>query len=201
MMKKLVVNRTALKFSLFIATIIGLSLWVGNHPTSIQSDKPSVPLITTPNTQNNLGQPQVYWLQSNQNKLTVVAKSLPSNTSGSTPQQVLTNAMQQLLATQPSDYLSSTIPKGTKLRSLQVKSDGVHIDFSREFRAGGGSTSMIYRVAQTIYTATSLDPNQKVFLSVEGQSIDKEHPLGGEGLILRQPITRTQFDADFPLNP
>jgi spore germination protein GerM len=40
-----------------------------------------------------------------------------------------------------------------------------------------------------------------VFLSVEGQSIDREHPLGGEGLILRQPITRTQFDADFLLNP
>ena len=46
---------------------------------------------------------------------------------------------------------------------------------------------------------TSLDPHQKVFLSVEGQSLDREHPLGGEGLILRQPITRSQFDADFPL--
>jgi spore germination protein GerM len=116
--------------------------------------------------------------------------------------------MQKLLAVQPSDNLSSTIPKGTKLRSLQVKSDGVHIDLSQEFRAGGGSTSMIYRVAQTIYTATSLDPNQKVFLSIEGQSIlqrrgyanDRAHPLGGEGLILRQPITRNQFEADFPLN-
>jgi spore germination protein GerM len=204
MMKKLVVNRTALKLSLFLAAIIGLSLWVGNHPTSIQPDKPSVPIATdpiTPNNQIKLGQPQVYWLRSNQNKLILVAKSLPANTSDSTPQQVLTTAIQQLLAAQPSDNLSSTIPKGTKLRSLQVKSDGIHIDLSREFRAGGGSTSMIYRVAQTIYTATSLDPNQKVFLSVEGQSIDKEHPLGGEGLILPQPITRTQFEADFPLNP
>jgi spore germination protein GerM len=204
MMKKLVVNRTALKLSLFLATIIGLSLWVGNHPTSIQSDQPSVPIATdpiTPNNQIKLGQPQVYWLRSNQNKLILVAKSLPSNTSDSTPQQVLTTAVQQLLAAQPSENLSSTIPKGTKLRSLQVKSDGVHIDLSREFRAGGGSTSMIHRVAQTIYTATSLDPNQKVFISVEGQPIDKEHPLGGEGLILRQPITRPQFDADFPLNP
>jgi spore germination protein GerM len=106
-----------------------------------------------------------------------------------------------LLTAQPSDNLSSTIPKGTKLRSLQVKPDGVHINLSREFRAGGGSTSMIYRVAQTIYTATSLDPNQKVFLSIEGQSIDRAHPLGGEGLILRQPITRSQFNTDYPLNP
>jgi spore germination protein GerM len=204
MMKKLTVNRSTVKLSLFLTAIVGLSLWVGNHPTSIQSDKPSVPIPTSttlPTNQIKLGQPQVYWLQSNQNKLTLVAKSLPLSTSGSTPQQVLTTAMQKLLTAQPGDDLSSTIPQGTKLRSLQVKSDGVHIDLSQEFRAGGGSTSMIYRVAQTIYTATSLDPNQKVFLSVEGQSIDRAHPLGGEGLILRQPITRSQFNTDYPLNP
>ena len=108
--------------------------------------------------------------------------------------------MQKLLTAQPSDDLSSAIPKDTKLLSLQVKPDGVHIDLSREFRAGGGSTSIVYRVAQTIYTATSLDPNQKVFISVQGQPIDEKHSLGGEGLVLRQPITRTQFAADFSIS-
>jgi spore germination protein GerM len=44
---------------------------------------------------------------------------------------------------------------------------------------------MIYRVAQVIYTSTSLDPNQKVFISVSGQLIDDRHPLGGEGLMLQ----------------
>lgn len=202
-MKKLVVNRSTVKLLLFLTAIIGLSLWVGNNQSSIQPNKSSVPVTTstTPSTDRiKLGQVQVYWLRSNQNKLTLVAKSLPSNTSVSTPQQVLTTAMQQLLAAQPSDDLSSTIPKGTKLRSLQVKSDGVHIDLSQEFRAGGGSTSMIYRVAQVIYTATSLDPNQKVFFSIEGQPIDRDRPLGGEGLILRQPTTRPQFITDFPLD-
>jgi spore germination protein GerM len=32
---------------------------------------------------------------------------------------------------------------------------------------------------------------------IDGQSIDNNHPLGGEGLILQQPITRAQFAADF----
>jgi spore germination protein GerM len=105
--------------------------------------------------------------------------------------------MQQLLAAKPSENLSSTIPKGTKLRSLQVRADGVHIDLSREFRAGGGSTSIIYRVAQVLYTASSLNPDEKVFISVEGQQIGADFPLGGEGLILRQPTTRAQFTADF----
>jgi spore germination protein GerM len=109
--------------------------------------------------------------------------------------------MQKLLAAQPGEDLSSTIPKGTKLRSLEVRSDGVHVNLSREFRSGGGSTSMIYRIAQTIYTASSLNPDEKIFISIEGQPIDRDYPLGGEGLILRQPITRTQFNKDFSLNP
>ena len=164
-----------------------LSIWVGSNPISIQHEKSSVPVTTSTTIPNNSAQqiqPQVYWLKSNQNKLTLVAKSLPSNRSGSTPQQVLTIAVQNLLSAKPSDILSSTIPKGTKLLSLQV-------------RAGGGSTLMIYRVAQVIYAASSLDPNQKVFISVGGQSIDDRHPLGGEGLILQQPTTRDRFAADF----
>jgi spore germination protein GerM len=51
-----------------------------------------------------------------------------------------------------------------------------------------------------IYTASSLDPNAKVFVSVEGESIDEKHPLGGEGLTLRQPITRAQFATDFSIS-
>ncbi|WP_310426073.1 GerMN domain-containing protein [Chamaesiphon sp. VAR_48_metabat_135_sub] len=199
-MKKLFINKPAVKQSLLFTTVVALSIWVGSNPISLQHEKLSVPVTTSttiPNNSSQQIQPQVYWLRSNQNKLTLVAKLLPSNTSGSTPQQVLTTAIQKLLSAQPRDDLTSTIPKGTKLLSLQVRADGVHVDLSPEFRSGGGSTSMIYRVAQVIYTSTSLDPNQKVFISVGGQSIDSNHPLGGEGLILQQPTTRAQFAADF----
>lgn len=208
-MQRLFRNKAAVKRSLLLTTFVALSVWAGSLLLS-PDKRSSVPVptaTTTPNDQSpransQQGQPQVYWLRSERNKLTLVAKSLPSNTYNSgSPQQILTTAMQKLLAAQPSDDLSSTIPKGTKLLSLQIRSDGVHIDLSREFRSGGGSTSMIYRVAQVIYTASSLDPDREVFISVEGQSIDQEHPLGGEGLILRQPITRTQFNADFSLSP
>jgi spore germination protein GerM len=199
-MKRLFLNKPAVKQSLLFITVVVLSIWAGSNPVSLQHEKLSVPVTTsaiTPNNSSQQIQPQVYWLRSNQNKLTLVAKSLPPNRSDSTPQQVLTIAVQKLLSAKPSDDLSSTIPKGTKLLSLQIRADGVHVDLSPEFRSGGGSTSMIYRVAQVIYTASSPDPNQKVFISVGGQSIDQNHPLGGEGLILQQPTTRTQFAADF----
>ncbi len=199
-MKKLFINKPAVKQSLLFTTVVALSIWVGSNPISLQHEKLSVPVTTSttiPNNSSQQIQPQVYWLRSNQNKLTLVAKSLPPSTSGFTPQQVLTTAVQKLLSAQPRDDLTSTIPKGTKLLSLKVRADGVHVDLSPEFRSGGGSTSMIYRAAQVIYTSTSLDPNAKVFISVGGQSIDSNHPLGGEGLILQQPTTRAQFAADF----
>ena len=198
-MKRFLRNKPAVKLSLLFTTVVALSIW-GESNSIIHHEKSSIPVTTSTTISNNSAQkiqPQVYWLRSNQNKLTLVAKSLPPTTSGSTPQQVLTIAVQKLLSAQPSDDLSSTIPKGTKLLSLQIRSDGVHVDLSQVFRSGGGSTSMIYRVAQVIYTSTSLDPNQKVFISIGGQSIDRNHPLGGEGLILQQPTTRSQFATDF----
>jgi spore germination protein GerM len=199
-MKRLLINKSAVKQSLLFITVVILSIWAGSNPVYFQQEKLPASVTTSstiPNSSAQQIQPQVYWLRSNQNKLSLVAKSLPPNRSDATPQQVLTIAVQNLLSAKPRDDLSSTIPKGTKLLSLQVRSDGVHVDLSPEFRSGGGSTSMIYRVAQVIYTATSLDPNQKVYISVGGQSIDSNHPLGGEGLILQQPTNRSQFAADF----
>lgn len=203
-MQRMFKNKAAVKRSVLVTTFIALSVWGGS--LLLAPEKRTPVTVTTSSTtppirsNNRQAQPQVYWLRSDRNKLTLVAKSLPSNTDNtSSSQQVLTTAMQQLLAAQPGEDLSSTIPKGTKLRSLNVRADGVHVDLSQEFRAGGGSTSVIYRVAQVIYTASSLDPNAKVFVSVEGQPIDEKYPLGGEGLILRQPITRDRFDRDFSI--
>ena len=54
--------------------------------------------------------------------------------------------MQQLLAAQPRDDLTSTIPKDTKLLSLQIRADGVHVDLSPEFGSGAGNTPTISNI-------------------------------------------------------
>ena len=59
---------------------------------------------------------------------------------------------------------------------------------------------MIYRVAQVLYTASSIEESANVYLSVQGELLNEENPLGGEGLILAEPLTRKQFVEDFSIN-
>jgi spore germination protein GerM len=105
----------------------------------------------------------------------------------------LTAAIETLLIETPDKTLTSVIPEGTQLRSLKVKPDGIHIDLSQSFTTGGGSASMMGRVAQILYTATSANPDAPVFLSVEGKLLET---LGGEGLMLEQPMTRQEFEKE-----
>lgn len=59
---------------------------------------------------------------------------------------------------------------------------------------------MIYRVAQVVYTASSIDPKGQIFLFVEGKLLDENNPLGGEGIVLNQPITRQQLAEELSLS-
>jgi spore germination protein GerM len=88
----------------------------------------------------------------------------------------------------------SAVPKGTKLLSLKSKKDGVHINLSKEFTTGGGSSSMQARLNQVVMQATAFDKNANVWISVEGQPLKT---LGGEGLEVEQPLTRDTLQDRF----
>lgn len=139
---------------------------------------------------------QVYWLQDAGQSLALVTSSVTASTDN--PTDLLEAAIAQLLKgpDQSNAAIATTIPAGTQLRSLKVDATGIHVDVSEAFTEGGGSAAMTGRVAQILYTATSLDPNAKVWLSVEGKPLDV---LGGEGLVLEQPLTRQSFERDFDL--
>lgn len=145
-----------------------------------------------------LGSPQAYWLQGQGDRLELVAQRVPVSAQASTAQQ-LTESLQHVLRSPPNPGVSTTIPPGTRLLALTIEPDGIHVNLSREFAQGGGSSSLIHRVAQVLYTVTSIDPKAKVYLAVEGQVLDQSHPLGGEGLVLEAPLTRQQFVHEFSL--
>jgi spore germination protein GerM len=139
--------------------------------------------------------PQLYWLNIVDNRIKLTSK--PLYTAATSSEIALKDALAQLLAHSPNFELTSTIPEKTRLLDLQVTQDGIYIDLSREFSQGGGSSSTIYRVAQVLYTATSIEPQAAVFLSIEGRPLDENNPLGSEGLLLDYPLTREKFTRDF----
>lgn len=159
----------------------------GTAPTVSQS-----PQAVQPSTEQKI---QVYWIDDVDGQLELVPSSLTLEASDN-PGEVLERAFNHLL-TGPTDAgVATTIPEGTTLRNIAVESDGVHIDLSEEFTTGGGSASMQGRLAQVLYTATSLDPSAQVWIDVEGQPLEV---LGGEGIVVEQPMTRQDFEENNPL--
>jgi hypothetical protein len=87
--------------------------------------------------------------------------------------------------------LSSTIPEGTALLGVEVVDGVANVDLSGAFTTGGGSLSMMGRVAQVVYTATSFQDVDAVRFLIDGALLDV---LGGEGLIIDEPQTREAWE-------
>jgi spore germination protein GerM len=136
----------------------------------------------------------IYWLKSVGDEIKLTAA--PVELTEAEPNGVLKAAFDKLLQGSTDPTLASTIPANTKLQRLEVKADGIHVDLSAEFMEGGGSTAMMGRVGQVVYTATTLDPNAAVWISVNDEPLTV---LGGEGLEVEQPMTRRSFDEGFSL--
>lgn len=136
---------------------------------------------------------ELYWVKDTAGKLEIVSSAVTLEAPDQ-PEAVLKAAFNRLLAGPTAAGAASAIPEGTKLQALSVENNGVYIDLSEEFTSGGGSTSMISRLGQVIYTASSLEPDAKVWIFVGGKPLEI---LGGEGLEVAQPTTRQNFQQEF----
>ena len=141
------------------------------------------------------GQGQVYWLKNRGDRLKLQESPLTFSKS-LTDQEILETALKDLLSGPEGSEHDTTIPPNTKLLSLKLEENGVRIDLSSEFTTGGGTASMTGRLAQLLYTATSVDGKGQVWLSIEGKPLEL---LGGEGLIIEQPMTRGWLEENFDL--
>lgn len=175
-----------------------------NPPTT--TEEPTTPPDTTASTDPTQTDPsvpavestvQVYLLDvvGEDYRFELVPSPIQLDTSAE-PSDALTTAFEELLAGNVQSDAFSEIPDSTELLDLRVESDGVHVNLSSDFETGGGSASMTGRLAQVIYTASSLEPTAPVWLSLDGEPLEV---LGGEGLIVDQPMTRAQFEENFSL--
>jgi spore germination protein GerM len=140
---------------------------------------------------------QVYWLKLTDTQTQLVAEPLEVKKQDNKGGE-LKQAFTRLLKGSENPAYTSLLPSGTKLLGLESDKTGIKINFSQEFASDGGTEALIARMAQVIYTATSLDPKANVWISVEGQPLD----LLGEshGLMIDQPMTRKSFEENFQLS-
>lgn len=152
-------------------------------------DLPETDVAQTPTVQEST----LYWLSTDSETVALnpATVDLPAASSST---DALGLAFADLMSGPEADGVATGIPPETELIALSVESDGVHVDLSEDFTFGGGSASMIGRLAQVVYTATALEPDVPVWIDVEGEPLTL---LGGEGLEVRQPMTRADVEADF----
>ncbi|WP_414541134.1 GerMN domain-containing protein [Nostoc sp. CCY0012] len=182
------------------AAVVAVGGGVAWLTTQQQTPTPTSPSQTIRQPQQSTTQPgneqtaNIYWLRPRATTVDLVPQ--PVQIAATQPNQVLETAFQTLLAGPTEGTDSTTIPQGTKLLGLKTENDEVHVNLSEEFTSGGGSTSMVARVGQVVYTATTLNANAKVYIDINGQQLNV---LGGEGVELQQPLTRKSFEENYPL--
>jgi hypothetical protein len=116
----------------------------------------------------------LYWVR---------GEDLATGATGVEGQAVGREAIEALLAGPPmSDEISgmaTMIPEGTELLGLDVADGTATIDLDATFASGGGSASMMLRVAQVVFTLTQFPTVERVEFLIDGEEVDG---IGGEGL-------------------
>jgi hypothetical protein len=90
--------------------------------------------------------------------------------------------------------VTTEIPASVEVRSVEIEGSDASIDLSEAFLAESGSLSVRLRLAQLVYTLTSLGDVERVALSVEGEPVT----MIGDGLEIENPLTREQYAVVAP---
>lgn len=122
----------------------------------------------------------------------------PARIEAPAPEGVAAAAVELLLEGPPSGSgLDSAIPPGTRLLGINLASDIATVDLSSEFESGGGSRSMLLRLAQVVYTMTEFETVKSVRFHLDGEPVDV---FSGEGIVLDKPVTRKDYEElDAPI--
>lgn len=111
------------------------------------------------------------------------------------PTEVRLQAALRALLVGPHDArLHTEIPQGTALLGVGVRDGVVTVDVSPTFASGGGSTSMLGRVWQVVYTATQFPDAPAVQILINGRRVEA---LGGEGILIGAPLRRPEVPPSF----
>ncbi len=89
----------------------------------------------------------------------------------------------------------TAVPAGSTLDALNLDGSTAVVDLSEEFAGGGGSLSVMARLAQVVFSLTALDGIDDVLLVEDGDPVEV---FSAEGLVLDGPLARADFEDLVP---
>lgn len=107
----------------------------------------------------------------------------------------LTELLDGPTARERADGLSSAIPSGTTLRDISLADGVATVDLSGRFDDGGGSASMLGRVAQVVATLTRFPTVERVAFRIDGKPVEA---IGGKGVVVDPPVGRGAIEEQTP---
>jgi germination protein M len=122
---------------------------------------------------------------------------VPVNRTVSATEPVAAAAIRELLAGPAADErgLVTMIPAGTRLLGVVLGGSTATVDLTGTFESGGGSMSMLGRLAQLVYTATQFKGVDTVRLRLDGQLVES---IGGEGVMIGSGLGRKDLTSSLP---
>jgi germination protein M len=97
------------------------------------------------------------------------------------------------LGARPAMY--SVVPAGTRFLGLRIEGGIATVNLSREFEQGGGSASVLGRLAQVVYTLTQFPTVDGVRFELDGEPVTV---FSGEGVVLEEPVDREDYLDQLP---
>lgn len=94
--------------------------------------------------------------------------------------------------------VGSEIPDGVTLHGIAIDDGLATVDLSGDFAEGGGSATMLSRLAQLVFTLTRFPTVDGVALELDGQPTTV---FSAEGLDVTPPVDRSYFDGTGVLPP
>lgn len=89
----------------------------------------------------------------------------------------------------------TVVPEGTRFLGLRIDDGTATVNLSREFEQGGGSASVLGRLAQVVYTLTQFPTVEDVRFELDGQPVTV---FSGEGVVLDAPVGRDDYTDQLP---
>ena len=93
-------------------------------------------------------------------------------------------------STEKSLGVYTEIPAGSRVINITQQPDKIIVNLNSDYVAGGGADSLYKRLYQLIKTV-KLNTTTPVYLYIEGE---KAEVLGGEGIMLSQPLSNSSLE-------